>query len=429
MNVQLEEPDRAEVVEVLSRLVAAPSVNPLGADVAEAPFGEGRVAEIVEDYLGALGVTSERQEVFPGRFNVVGKLEPCGFRKTLILEVHMDTCKVEGMSIAPFDPKVEDGKLFGRGACDTKGSLAAMLMGLKMLCTRRESLRTRVILLATVDEEFSYAGVKQFVNEGGRGDLAIVGEPTRLNLVVAHKGGVRWRIITHGKAAHSSQPELGSNAIYKMARVVRAIEEKVIPLYSKRVHPLLGNPTISVGTIEGGQQTNVVPERCAISIDRRLLPKEDPKEAMAEVNETVAQAFGEGWESELEFEEASLIDFALDGSPDDACTRFVASAARKVLPELQVVGVHYGTDASKLALGGIPSLVFGPGDIAQAHSAVEFVAIEEVVKAAQVYAQVALDMQAQPTAPAPVCSVISSGPSKGRGGRCAGAVPGAGLRL
>ena len=392
MTPQLEEPNRSEVVEILSRLVAAPSVNPLGAPTTEPPYGEARVAEVVEDYLGNIGIPSRRQEVLPGRFNVLGTLEPPQFRKTLIWEAHMDTTKVEGMTIPPFEPTVEDGKLYGRGSCDTKGSLAAMLVALKMLSRRQGSLRTRVVLVASVDEETSFGGVKRFVELGGKGDLALVGEPTSLDLVVAHKGAVRWRIITHGKAAHSARPELGSNAIYKMARVVTAIEEGVIPRLSNKSHPLLGNPTISVGTIEGGQQSNIVPDRCAIQIDRRLLPGEAPEDAVDEVKRVVSESLAGIPESDIEFEEPSLVDFALDGSPDDPQVKTVASVVRKIVPDSQVTGVNYGTDASKLARGGTPSLVFGPGDIAYAHSAVEFVPIDEVVQAAHVYAQIALEM-------------------------------------
>jgi len=392
MGAQLGEPDRSEAIEVLSRLVAAPSVNPLGNPALEPPLGEARVGEVVEKYLGDLGIPCQRQEVFPGRFNVVGSLEPAGFKKTVIWEAHMDTAKVEGMTIAPFVPKLENGKLFGRGACDTKGSLAAMLLGLKMVVERKESLGVRVMLVGAVDEEFTYAGVKKFLELGGWGDLAVVGEPTGLNLVVAHKGAVRWRIITHGKAAHSSQPESGSNAILKMARVVSAIEEKVIPLYARRVHPLVGRPTVCVSMIEGGQQHNIVPERCVIHLDRRLLPGEEAEEAMNEVRRAILGALGAGQMADVEFESPYLIDSALDGSPEEPHVQAAAAAARKVLPDLKIVGASYGTDASKLAGGGIPSVVFGPGDVAQAHAAVEFVGIGDVIKAAQVYAQMALDM-------------------------------------
>jgi acetylornithine deacetylase len=222
-----------------------------------------------------------------------------------------------------------------------------------------------------MDEEHSFRGVVRLC-EGLRADAAVVSEPTSLRAVVATKGVLRWRIVTRGKAAHSSKPHLGVNAIYGMARVLAALEEENERLAAVR-HPLVGSGTLSVGLIGGGTQVNVVPERCWIEVDRRLIPGEDPDKVFAEYRERLG----------VDFEPPSISDIPLDTAPDSTIAR-VACAMLGTPPE----GVPYGSDASKLSRAGIPSIVLGPGSIDQAHTADEWVALDEAEQALQVYRRI-----------------------------------------
>jgi len=293
----------------------------------------------------------------------------------------MDTVPGENMEIEPFKPVVKDGRLYGRGACDTKASLAAMLVALRNVL-RRGKPACSVVFAATVDEEHKFTGVKELLESGMRATFGVVGEPTNLDVVIAHKGVVRWEIRTRGKTAHSSRPNEGVNAIYRMARLISAVERYAAGGIS-RLHPLVGGATLSVGTILGGQAINVVPDSCSIQLDRRTLPGEDPFEA----KKAVGQFLRSCPEINFEFEERDpfLVDWAMEVKPDEPIVQRLTAACQRVLGQAKTVGVSYGTDASKLSRAGIPSIVFGPGDIRQAHSAVEFVELAQVGKAVAVF--------------------------------------------
>ena len=198
---------RNELQSLLADLVAIPSMNPMGLHGLGEGFGEGDMADYVEAFLRKHHIPCERQTVLPGRDNVVARLDGAN-KNAIVLEAHMDTVLGENMSIEPFAPTIKDGCLYGRGSCDTKASLAAMLMAVKA-AAERGSLSRSVCLAATVDEEFQFTGVKKFIELGARAEMAVVGEPTQLDVVVAHKGVLRWEIETTGRSAHSSTPELG----------------------------------------------------------------------------------------------------------------------------------------------------------------------------------------------------------------------------
>ena len=223
----------------------------------------------------------------------------------LLFEVHQDTVPVDGMTIEPWNPVIRDRRLYGRGSCDVKGGMAAMLGALVRLAeTRKSRLETcpTVIMACTVNEENGFTGATGLCRFWSdldspliprRPDAALVAEPTSLGIVVAHKGVVRWRCHTHGRAAHSSQPEQGDNAIYRMAAVVAALERyacEVLPTQAE--HRLCGHPTLSVGTIAGGTGVNLVPRQATIEIDRRLAPGEQPAQAYQQAIAYVANAVG-----------------------------------------------------------------------------------------------------------------------------------------
>lgn len=393
----------SEVTDLLAELVAIESSN------ASMPSGKGEaaLAAFVADYGQRAGAEVTLDEVLPGRQNVWLRLPattpaaPAGARepveaaprrpRRLLLDIHLDTVPLEPMLDA-LAPRRDGARLWGRGACDTKSSLAAALIALRRVAGRSSLRQSEVVLLGTVDEEYLKRGVAHAVARGLAADAAIVGEPTSLRPVIAHKGAVRWRLVTQGKAAHTSRPEQGSNAIYQMVEVIRMLRERLEPLLATRTHPLLTPPTLTVGRIEGGVGVNIVPERCVIEIDRRTLPGESPAEVLAEIDALLTELMAAQPGIRVVREAPFLSERGLETPPDAPVVGALQRACREVLGEgaaLEPAGVPYGTDATHLWGGaGIPCVVFGPGDIAQAHSAEEWVELDQVERAADIFERV-----------------------------------------
>jgi acetylornithine deacetylase len=293
------------------------------------------------------------------------------------------------MTIDPFAAETRNGRLYGRGACDIKGGMAAMLAAFSRLIEIRRELDATVILACPVNEELGYTGAQTIARQWSEGDstlmprkpdAAIVAEPTLLNVVVAHKGLVRWRCRTRGKAAHSSQPLRGENAIFKMAPVLAALEEyqkKVAP--TRGEHPLLGRPSLSVGTIAGGISVNTVPDGCMIEIDRRMLPGENPEAAYRHVIDFVA----ERTDAALH-DPAFLTAPGLSNTHNEPLGDRLAEVVRRQGNACEKIGVHFGTDAAAYGPLNVPVVVFGPGDIAQAHTEDEWIEIDQLHRAAEI---------------------------------------------
>ena len=367
------------VIETLRSLVAINSVN----SSYEGGPGERAIATWVREFFEQRGIVVWEQEVFPDRPNVIARLPGRDPSRRIILEAHMDTVSVQGMSIAPFDPRVEDGKVFGRGSCDTKAGLAAMMHAVASLHEEGIQPPCEVWLAAVVDEEFSYRGVVKLC-EHLTGDAALVAEPTGMRAIIAGKGVLRWRITVRGKAAHSSKPHLGVNAISHAARIVLAIEEDHARLAAK-VHPLLGPATVNVGIIRGGVQVNFVPDTCIIEIDRRMLPGETGPGVLAHYQGLLDELKARHPTFDAVMEPPMLVDEALETAADSAPAKVASAVLSEMGLDGALGGVPFGSDASKLSRQGIPSLIIGPGDIDQAHAAVEFVAISEVGRALTFY--------------------------------------------
>jgi acetylornithine deacetylase/succinyl-diaminopimelate desuccinylase-like protein len=270
-----------------------------------------------------------------------------------------------------FVPRLEQGRLYGRGACDTKGSIAVMLSALIELArSPRRPRTTELVFVGLVDEECGQGGSRTLAAEEFEADLAIVGEPTGLKVVTAHKGVAWIELKTHGKAAHGSRPELGENAVHTMARIVDYVLSDYAASLRRRRHPLLGCPTISVGSIQGGRQPNIVPPECVCTIDRRIIPGENEIEVVRELIMLLEKRkLRASWRS-------------LQQGP---CRPLETDVRRPLVRQFlhcagqrQPAGADYFSDAGVLSHGGIPSVVFGPGDIAQAHTADEWVAVEQL---------------------------------------------------
>jgi acetylornithine deacetylase len=246
--------------------------------------------------------------------------------------------------------------------------------------------RATTLLVGAVDEEHSFRGVAKFVEGGVKAAGAIVAEPTSLDIVVASKGVLRWRVRTRGRAAHTAKPHLGINAITKMSKFILALEEKLLPSYSLRQHPLLGSPALTVGTIRGGIQVNQVPESCTIEIDRRLLPGETKESVWEELLGLIAALEAEDPQFKLEMEPPMLEDPAMETPVSAHIVEVARDVSQKLRAASGVVGVPYGSDASKLSREGVPSIILGPGSIDRAHAAEEYVELDQVVRAAEMYA-------------------------------------------
>ena len=383
------------LTELLCQLISIPSVNPMGRNLSGPEYLETRLSDWLEQFFQALQVPYERIPVAPGRDNLIARYTAPAATGTVLLDAHQDTVPVDGMTIPPFTPTQSNGRIYGRGACDVKGGLAAMLFAFRRLVQEQPLGSANVILTCTCDEEATILGIQDLVRSWqqplGRSrlltqppDAAIIAEPTDLQVVVAHRGVLRFGLHTSGLACHSSNPTEGINAIYRMGRVLTSLEEYSEHLQATSLpHPLCGSPTMSVGRIEGGTSVNIVPEACRIEIDRRLIPGEQPLQAFTHLQRTLQKQFP----FPVEMDEPWLIAPALD----DAGNPWLAAALLQNLAALnedsQAVGVPYCTHASHFSAVGVPAVVFGPGSIAQAHTADESIEIASLEKAAEVYFQ------------------------------------------
>ncbi|TYC14964.1 M20 family metallopeptidase [Actinomadura syzygii] len=358
--------------ELLRDMIGIPSINPRGGSGA----GEAAVAAYVRDWFGGRGIKAEVREVSPGRPNVVATV-PGRDPRFVLLESHLDTVETDGMTVDPFAGTVRDGRLYGRGACDAKGPLAAFMLAAAELAAGPPP-PFGVVVAGVMDEEHAYQGVLGLISDLADADVvgAIVGEPTGLVPATAHKGCVRYTVRTLGRAGHSSRPDEAVNAVTLMSRVIDHIAGTPP---DAGPHPLLGPATRCVTRIRGGEGPNTVPGRCEIDVDRRTLPGEDPLEVWRRDRAELTAVLP----GQVEVDDPFTVDYALDTpatSPVPAALRAVLEAAGR---PSSVQGMPFGTDASKLARAGIPSVVFGPGSIADAHSAAESVALADVDAAAR----------------------------------------------
>ena len=352
---------------LLAELVALPSVNPAFLPANHPHAGEQRVAEFLATTAARAGLDVRFQKVVPWRANVLARLSPAGkVRSTILLAPHLDTVNAAGEG--QFAPRVKSGRLFGRGACDTKGSVAAMLTAVCEVARAKQRPReTQIVFAGLIDEEHVQCGSRALTAGGFKADLAIVGEPTRLQVVTAHKGSLWLQLETRGKAAHGATPHLGRNAVHEMSRIVDLLETGYSTQLKERRHPLLGHATASVGSIAGGTQANIVPDHCMITIDRRTLPGETEGGVRGEILALLREN-----NLNAKITDAKLAPcLPLETNPKLPLVRqFLRSVG-----QTRSVGVHYFCDAAVLAQGGIPSVVFGPGDIAQAHTAEEWISL------------------------------------------------------
>jgi succinyl-diaminopimelate desuccinylase len=370
-------------LQLLRDMIAIPSVNPMGATNQSA---EKEMANFIENVLNAARIDCERQTVSDGRDNVIAIVHATRSDVNgLMLNSHMDTVPVDNMSIKPFDPVIENGRVFGRGSCDAKASIAAMMSALIEYANQPDRPRP-VVLAAMADEEFGFSGSWKLIEKAWPVSACVVGEPTLLTRVIAHKGIVRWRIAVDGLSAHGAEPHLGRNAVYDGARVALALEEYAQRLAAQQSHPLLGHSTLNVGRVAGGHAVNIVPDKCVFELEQRLLPGQDGQQAVKNCEQFVRDRLDGS--VQFTFESPYLIDPAMETAPEAEIVKALARAQQDELgSEGELAGANYGTDGSKLSRAGIQTVVCGPGDIAQAHTANESVEIKQLELATRMYSR------------------------------------------
>ena len=378
----------SQVVDLLTDLIAIPSVNPGRRSQDDPPGGEAGIIDYIEQRLARTGIACQRQPVAEGRENLIAMIEGHS-EEAILLESHTDTVGTANMTIAPFSPQVKDGRVYGRGACDTKASVAAMLAAMERIAKNGIPARS-CLWAATVDEEYLFQGITKFVEEGPPLPVvgAVVGEPTKLDIIMRHKGRVWLEVTACGKAAHSSHPEQGENAIHHASSLIQAFKRYGEQLGTAVTDATVGPATCAVTIVRGGDVINIIPDRCLLRLDRRVLPGERLTDVLRELERIVWETAADSFSCETE---AVFLDPPLNL---DAQTPFISHCqrvAQSIRPETKVTGCAFSTHASRLAEIGIPAVVLGPGDIAAAHSADEWVNIEQLEQAVEIYYRLCCD--------------------------------------
>jgi acetylornithine deacetylase len=358
-------------IALLEELVAIDSVNP---SLVPGARGEAAIARRVAVECIALGLAVDVIEVAPGRPNVVAVLDGRAPGPALMFCGHLDTVGVAGMA-HPFEPRQRDGRLYGRGAQDMKGGVAAMIGAARQVVEAGGLSRGRLILAAVVDEEHASIGADALAARW-RADAAVVTEPTDLDIAVAHKGFEWIEVETRGRAAHGSRPREGRDAIVRMGRVLSRLEALDRRLQSTPTHPLLGTASLHASTIAGGRELSSYPDRCTLQVERRTMPGEPSGVGFEEAQAILADLR----RGDADFDgEAHLLfargPYAIE--PAHPLPDALARAAASVGVDARRIGMSFWTDAAILGAAGIPSVLFGPGG-AGLHSADEYVRLEDV---------------------------------------------------
>ncbi len=370
----------SQTTELLRQLVAIDSINP---DLVPGGAGEQKIAHFVADWFERAGLDVVWDEAAPGRPNVIGIARGTGGGRSLLLNAHMDTVGVVGME-RPHDPYIRDNRLYGRGAYDMKGGLAAIMAA--GAAAKKLGLRGDVIVTAVADEEYASIGTSSIVKRW-RTDAAIVTEPTELNICTAHKGFAWLDVETEGIAAHGSRPDLGVDAIVKMGKVLVGLEELDHSLRAAPSHRLLGSGSVHASLIRGGQELSSYPKHCLLSVERRTVPGE----TLQKVETELPRIFERISATDSTFKarvKTSMVREPFEVSLDEPIVRTVQSKATAILGrEPGEIGQTGWMDSALLSAAGIPTVVFGPGGEG-AHAVVEWSNLEHVERCAEILAAV-----------------------------------------
>ncbi len=371
-----------DAIALTEALVAVDSRNP---DLVPGAPGERACAEVLASVLSGWGFAVSLTDVTPGRSNVIARIGPVG-RSPLVLNGHLDVVGTEGMTHEPFTPITRDGNLYARGATDMKAGIASMCVAAARAAARG-ALHCEVIIAAVCDEEFASIGTRALLADGLQATGAIITEPTRLSVVPAHKGFAWIDIAVQGRAAHGSRYDVGIDANRHAALLIAALDRFELDTLSTRTHPLLGRASLHAAMISGGTGWSTYADRCDVRIERRTVPGESGAQALEEVRSAIAALQRE----RPQFAANASLTCAqppLDLPADAPLVRAVVHAAQGAGLPGAIKGLSCWTDAALFAEAGIPALCFGPGDIARAHSATEWVEVEQIEQATAVLEQV-----------------------------------------
>ena len=373
----------ATALDIAQALVRIPSVNP---DYDPASAGEDAMTAWIENWGRANGFTVWRQPVLPGRENVLLQFRNGADHPHFMLIGHTDTVGVGGMTIAPFGGEVRDGRLWGRGTSDMKGPLACMMAAALRLKNDPTSWRGTLTVACMADEEFRFRGVTAMLEQMPPPDFAVVGEPTRLRVVRGCKGCLRFAIHALGRAAHSSKPHEGRSAVVAMAHAILDLERHFATRLAQIAAPGFGTSTGSIGLISGGTGVNIVPEHCTIQVDIRLLPGQDWRATYDEITLLSDSWLGKVADGiQFQFDPPSVVDPSFEFPAEHPLVKTACAVLGQPAPDV----VFFSCDASKLAARGVPVIVLGPGDIAQAHTVDEFISLADLEAGTDAYVRLA----------------------------------------
>ena len=387
-NDLTNEIDKRLIVNRLKEMTAIKSENPFDEEPRKG-YREKEMADYYSDQMRRLGLDVFTREVKSDRPNVFGLRKGTGNGPTLMLAGHMDTALTDGYPQA-YHVREADNKVFGRGSCDMKAALAAYLEVVRILNTAEIKPKGHLYLAGVMDEEYQLQGSKDIGANGPQADQGVIGEPTDLMVCPANKGRVSTFIRTFGRATHSSVPEKGENAIAHMAAVIRAFSGYNDDLLRSKPHPLCGHGRFNPGVIRGGVQVNMVPDLCELEVDRRTLPGETKEKVYREFRAILDPLVRDDPDFHYDITEPSWLVPANDISVEEPVVRSLINAYGTVLNRTaHVTAFPGGSDAPYL---GFPTVLCGPGAIAQAHSTDEFVGIDQLVDAAKMYLYTVLDL-------------------------------------
>ena len=373
--------DPKRLVESVCELVAIRSENPFDSEPREG-FREKEIGEYYSEEMTQLGIDVTYKDVQPSRPNVFGIRKGSGDGITLMLAGHLDTVDTKGYDSA-YDAKFENGKIYGRGACDMKGALAAYLEVVRLINEADLTLKGNLIVGGVADEEYQMIGSKYVGENGPYADQGIIGEPTDLDICPANKGQLGTIIRTFGHSVHSSVPEKGVNAIIHMAKVIEAFSDYNDELLKGNSHPLCGHGRFSPGVIKGGTIVSTVPDLCELEVDRRVLPGETIEKVFAEYRERLERLVDTIPGFKYEITDPTWDIPANDVSLNEPVVKALLDAYAKVTGQSTDARAFVaGTDAPNM---GFPTVICGPGSLPQAHSLNEFVTLEQLVGAVKIY--------------------------------------------
>jgi acetylornithine deacetylase len=379
---RLTEAQKQDLCDLMARFVAIESIN-RNPEAARRDRAEERMARCLTEHLQGMGMAVEARDYQPGRPNLIAQWPDQGSpgARSLALSAHMDTVTVDGMTVDPFQVTYRDGRAYGRGTCDTKGPMAAYLTALAIARRDNRLPADKVYFVATCAEETCCEGSTALMKTGFRTDAAIVAEATSCRVVSSHKGPLWLALETRGRSCHASIPDQGVNAIETMSRVIQFVHGPWQEHIRRTSHPLLGRSTMSVTLIDGGNKINIIPASCRAEMDGRFIPGEPADQVVEDFQRMLAAYLGGRGDFAVTRQEAYP---PLNCPPDAPICRHLTEVCRRFNGQAAPLGVNYFADTGPFDQAGIQSVLFGPGDIAQAHTADEYIELEQLYECAEI---------------------------------------------